>query len=119
MKPTVQIISPASRGAYHSIRSAALLYTSTSGIAYLIADLWCGGNVEGECYRTHICKLDGEDHQNIVNRTQFQNGEKFVLDSVEFGDLMDTMPLTWVRYRHVNPTHKRIVEKAQKLICAA
>lgn len=118
MKPTVQIISPASRGAYHYVRSAALLYTSTSGTAYLIADLWCGGNVEGECYRTHICKLDEDSRETVVNRTQFKNGEKFVLDSVEFGDLMETMPITWVRYRHTNPTHKRIVEKAHKLLCA-
>jgi hypothetical protein len=118
MKPTVQVITAAERGAYNFKRSATLLYTSTSGTAYLIADLWRGGNVEGECYRTHICKLDAEDHKTVVNRTQFQNGEKFVLDSVEFGDLMDTMPLTWVRYRHANPTHKRILDKAQKLLCA-
>ena len=118
MKPTVQIITAASHGAYDFKRSATLLYTSTSGIAYLIADLWCGGNVEGQCYRTHICKLDEEDHKKLIYRTQFKSGQSFLLDSVEFGDLMDTMPITWVRYRHANPTHRRIVEKAQKLICA-
>jgi hypothetical protein len=117
MKPTVQIITAAKLGAYNFKRSATLLYTSTSGTAYLIADLWCGGNVEGECYRTHICKLDEALRDKIA-----KNNEKFVLDSVEFSDLIESiisiMPMTWVRYRHANPTHKRIVDKAQKILRA-
>lgn len=117
MKPTVQVITSASRQAYDFRRSATLLYTSTSGIAYLIADLWCGGNVEGECYRTHICKLDEDSRETVVNRTQFQNGAKFVLDSVEFGDLMEAMAVNWVRYNHRNPTHRRIWTKSQEIFC--
>jgi hypothetical protein len=117
MKPTVQVITSASRQAYDFRRSATLLYTSTSGIAYLIADLWCGGNDEGECYRSHICKLDDEDHKKIIYRTQFKSGKSFILDSVEFGDLMETMAVTWVRYNHRNPTHRRIWTKSQEIFC--
>jgi hypothetical protein len=60
-------ISPDGRGAYDfHYNGDHVVLLRKSRRAFLLSDLWCGGNVEGECYRRHFCEIDFDEAQEMV-----------------------------------------------------
>jgi len=51
---SIETIREAGRGAYDFVRGGTYRILWSNGVMMDVEDYWCGGGVEGECYRRHI-----------------------------------------------------------------
>ena len=96
---TSEIIIPAGRGAYDFSHDGARLYTCKNGRIYLIADLWCGVGVEGECYRRFIAPVSETEAKAFRANPQW----------------IDCVDIAWTRVSRANAALQAIARAALRL----
>lgn len=64
-RTTVEEITEGGRGAYEFSYDGIAIYTLPNGRQFVRQDSWCGGSVEGQCYRAHYAELTPAEAEKI------------------------------------------------------